>query len=226
MTVLCPAGHESVAADWCDQCGARIGATSPASPVKEGPAPAGSVAAPVLPEDEVDDTARSPAREPCPACGAARSGDDRYCEGCGYDLLSRGPVAVWEVRIEANRAWFERNGSDQIAFPDGYVEWRVGLDAEQLTIGRSRADTETPPAIDLIGEHADPGVSRAHARLERLADGSYAVLDLGSMNGTTVNDDQAPITARAPVPLKEGDRVHVGAWTTLTIRHRERVEAS
>jgi pSer/pThr/pTyr-binding forkhead associated (FHA) protein len=43
------------------------------------------------------------------------------------------------------------------------------------------------------------------------------VVDLGSANGTYVNDPARPIPARAPVPVKPGDRVYAGAWTALTV---------
>ena len=60
----------------------------------------------------------------------------------------------------------------------------------------------------------------------RQVDGSYAVVDLDSTNGTTVNDDPKPIDAHVPVPLAEGDRVRLGAWTTVTLRRREATQNS
>ena len=35
-----------------------------------------------------------------------------------------------------------------------------------------------------------------------------------------MNDDPAPIAPQTDVPLADGDRVHVGAWTTITVRKR------
>src|SRR5207253_1944263 len=76
------------------------------------------------------------------------------------------------------------------------------------------------PEIDLAGAHEDPGVSRLHAALERRSDGGYAIRDMGSTNGTTVNDDPAPLARDTAVPLADGDRVRIGAWTTITVRSR------
>jgi pSer/pThr/pTyr-binding forkhead associated (FHA) protein len=59
-----------------------------------------------------------------------------------------------------------------------------------------------------------------HAVLERRDDGTYAVRDSGSTNGTTLNDDPSPISADTGVPLSDGDRIRVGAWTTITVRTR------
>src|SRR5262245_21277202 len=51
----------------------------------------------------------------------------------------------------------------------------------------------------------DNSVSRRHARVEPGSDG-YMVLDLGSTNGTFVNDKQL----ENPTPLHDGDYLRVG----------------
>jgi len=51
----------------------------------------------------------------------------------------------------------------------------------------------------------DGGLSRAHARIVWIA-GTYMVEDLGSTNGTFVNDTRV----EAPTPLRDGDRVQLG----------------
>ena len=51
----------------------------------------------------------------------------------------------------------------------------------------------------------DLGVSRRHARIERRSDGTCVLTDLGSTNGTLVNDAR---TARGD--LSDGDQVQVG----------------
>lgn len=199
MSAVCPSGHQSTTADYCDQCGAPIGATA------------------ALPVVEEIDTSPAVRREPCPACGAERSGDDRYCEGCGYDFLAPPPAAAtWEATVTADRAQFERYAATGVAFPDDFPDRCVPLTEDENRIGRGGHGAPAPE-IDLA---ADPGVSRLHAVLERRDDGSWLVRDLGSTNGTTVNDDQAPIEPQTAVPLTDGDRVHVGVWTTITLRRR------
>lgn len=49
------------------------------------------------------------------------------------------------------------------------------------------------------------GVSRAHARIS-LVDGRHVIEDLGSTNGTYVND----IRLHDPQPLQEGDEIRIG----------------
>jgi FHA domain len=48
----------------------------------------------------------------------------------------------------------------------------------------------------------------------------WVVIDAGSTNGTTLNYAEDPLTRDTPVPLRSGDRIHVGAWTTLTVERR------
>ena len=197
MSVVCPRGHESKATDYCDVCGA------------------------VIPGAEEVDTSPAARRAPCPACGAPRPADDRYCESCGYDFAGPPPAAGWEAIVTADRAQFERLAVDGVRFPAEYTERRIALAEGENRIGRSRgAPDERAPEIDLAGAPLDPGVSRLHAALERRSDGVVVVRDLGSTNGTMVNDDPVPIAPQLAIPLADGDRVRVGAWTTITLRRR------
>jgi len=212
MTAVCPNGHDSLTADYCDQCGAPIGAAGPGAPA------AGATA--VLPVVEEFDTSPSARREPCPVCGAARSGDDRYCESCGHDFESPAPPAdTWEAVAVADRAQFDRLATAGVTFPDGYAERRFALQEGENRIGRSHGrPDEAAPEIDLAAPPLDPGISRLHAVLERRADGTCVVRDLGSTNGTAVNDEPAPIAPHTDVALSDGDRIRIGAWTTITVR--------
>lgn len=211
MTVTCPSGHASSTADYCDQCGAPIAAVSnPQQPTVE------------LSALEETETSPSEVREPCPACGSPRSGDDRYCEGCGHDFLAPPPErAAWEAVISADRSQFDRLGTDGITFPADYRERHFALDQAQMRIGRRRGRPGEPvPEIDLAGRPEDPGISRLHAVLERRPDGAYAVRDLGSTNGTMINDDPVALAQHVAVALADGDRIRIGAWTTITVRSR------
>ena len=165
----------------------------------------------------------APPGEPCPQCGAARHGDDRYCEACGYDFDSPPPgTARWEAVASADRAQFDRLAPDSVSFPDSDVERRFPLTADYVRIGRNHGRAPGDAVeINLAGAPDDPAISHVHAVLERQSDGSYTVRDLGSTNGTTVNDDPTRVSADASVavPLADGDRIRIGAWTTITLRH-------
>jgi hypothetical protein len=213
MSPLCPNGHSSETTDYCDQCGAPI-ASGHELDAERDHASVG--------EDEDASTSTSPAsfQTPCPTCGATRSGDDRYCEGCGYDFLappSNGPA--WEAVASADREQFERFKAAGVSFPSEYPSKRFKLDGPAMRIGRGRSG-EAAPEIDLAGTLEDPGISRLHAVLERQEDGTYAVRDLGSTNGTTINDDPSPVGTDTAVPISEGDRIRLGAWTTIRVEAR------
>jgi pSer/pThr/pTyr-binding forkhead associated (FHA) protein len=92
------------------------------------------------------------------------------------------------------------------------------LDQPEISVGRHSPTRGIRTQIDLSGAPEDPAISHLHAILLRQDDGSYAVMDPGSSNGTTLNDDPMPIAPNTPVPLADGDRIHLGAWTTITIR--------
>jgi hypothetical protein len=219
-TFTCPKGHESSEADFCDECGAKIGGTG-TIPVSSGPSPTPS-AAPVA----------SPAAgggNPCPNCGTPRAGSSRFCEDCGYDhntgkvptltvpvpAPTSTPVGSWTATIRADRKYFEDNAIDGVEFPADPGERRVTLPAPQVRIGRRSSSKGTNPEIDL--SDTDPGVSHSHALLTLSVDGTWLVSDLGSTNGTYLNDEQSPLTAGQTRAAKDGDEVHVGAWTTITL---------
>jgi hypothetical protein len=227
MTVQCPSGHRSETADYCDQCGARIDGVptdfapqaaymSPASPKSAGDPGVSSLA------DDLDTSPSARREEACPACGVPRAGDDRYCEGCGYDFLAPPPAAVtWEAVVSADRAQFDRFAAPGVPFPVDYVQRRFGLVEGENRIGRGHGQPdERAPEIDLAGAPADPGISRVHAVIDRRGDGTCVLRDLGSTNGTAVNDDPAPIAPQTDVPLADGDRIRLGAWTTITVCRR------
>ncbi|MGK5685301.1 FHA domain-containing protein [Actinoplanes sp. URMC 104] len=204
-TYACPKGHASEESDFCDTCGAKIAVAVPAPVPRAEP-------------DPVD-------AQPCPNCGTPRTGTARFCEDCGFDHDTgrvptlTPPTAVpatgWTVTIAPDRAYFEENAIENLDFPAGARPRTAALPPPQVRIGRRSSSHGTHPEIDLSDE--DPGVSHSHALLTLSVDGVWLVSDVGSTNGTYVNDEQQPLTAGQSRALDDGDRVHVGAWTTLTL---------
>lgn len=133
--------------------------------------------------------------------------------------------AGWSVTVGPDREYFmammQRSGPEAtgLNLPAYSPEQRLPLSGNQITIGRRRHSTGESPDVDLSVPPEDPGVSHQHAVLVQQPDGSWAVVDQNSTNGTTVNGAEDPIQPYVPIPLEEGDRVHVGAWTTIRI-HR------
>jgi FHA domain len=202
----CVEGHSSKATDYCDVCGAPI-ESSGAQP-------------------------HSPATEEakaCPACGMPVSG--RFCEACGHDSALPEPAARppqapeaksvgWTVVVTADRELYERvlaqGGPDAVEFPRFFPERRIVLQGDSTLIGRGNRKQGVDPEIDLGIHPADRGVSAQHAVL-RIHDSVLTITDLGSTNGTTLNDSQDQLPEGEETPLADGDRIHIGAWTTIRV---------
>ncbi|HWT03235.1 MAG TPA: FHA domain-containing protein, partial [Pyrinomonadaceae bacterium] len=75
---------------------------------------------------------------------------------------------------------------------------RITLTKDVTTLGRE-------PGMDVAIEAAAAVVSRRHAEIQK-RDGQYTLVDLGSFNGTLLNDQR--ITS--PTPLYDGDRIQLG----------------
>jgi hypothetical protein len=250
----CPAGHDSVATDYCDVCGRRMDAAA-------GQVTAVQATAPYV----TSSLATGQNAALCPRCGAPRSG--RFCEGCGLDLDApvppapptsmpptptpptstslpsavpppprveppewsyggsggqpQGMPAAWSVVASADRAYYDTvttsGGPDaaSVVFPPYCPERRFELTGREMRIGRRSASRGLNPEIDLTGPPMDPGISRLHAVLVANPDLGWSVIDPGSENGTVVNGHE--IATGVPVPLHDGDRIHLGAWTLMTV---------
>jgi FHA domain len=231
MSTTCPKGHLSETADYCDQCGAPLENRSAVPSAEASPPASASAISPVAEVEVSPDTSPSVPAEPCPDCKTPRVGSDKFCEGCGYDfaagksVASRAPAHAtsgttgsWQAIVEADRGYFKRVAAEEIDFPSHCPPRTFVLDQDQIEIGRHSQTRGTQPQIDLSGAPEDPAVSHLHAILLRQGDGSYALMDPGSSNGTTLNDDPAPIAPNIAMPLADGDRIHLGAWTTITLR--------
>jgi diguanylate cyclase (GGDEF)-like protein len=65
----------------------------------------------------------------------------------------------------------------------------------------------------------DDGISRAHAKVVRHADGTMEVIDLGSTNGTYLNGERV-----TSCQLKDGDRILIGPVTILKFSYQDGLE--
>ncbi|WP_433032216.1 FHA domain-containing protein [Actinomycetospora sp. CA-053990] len=147
----------------------------------------------------------------------------------------------WVVTIWADRDYHDlvraRETAETTApladdFPSGLEPREVVLRADEVRVGRAGdpagghagshpgSQPGDLPEIDLSGPPRDPGVSHLHAVLLALPRDRWVVIDAGSTNGTTLNYAEEALTPDTPVALQSGDRIHVGAWTTLTVERR------
>ncbi|HUS17455.1 MAG TPA: protein kinase [Chloroflexia bacterium] len=169
----------------------------PAPGPAPGPVPNGPAAAPVAPATGTP-VATPPAglapapgpTVPCPHCGHSNKPAARFCGSCGATLGGRPPARL------------------QVLGPRGVLwERRIASTENPFVIGRRSLSRNIFPHVDLT--YSDPAayVSRRHAQIVADAQG-YSLEDLGSENGTFVNDVR--LKANAPVLLRNGDLVQVG----------------
>ena len=224
MGIQCPKCQKiSADSDFCSECGTPI--------VMADPMAQHSTAVASDHDDPPRDQFSGSAPAVCPACGEPRDqADSRFCNNCRYDFLTHTSYAEEEVGEE----------------PDAYepVEGGIPADHWELTAGvdLTLRGPDDPMPTDLrerifpveldrsvIGRRVngreqqevaldDPGVSRRHAQVKRQPDGSLALLDLGSTNGTKING--IAIEPNILVPLKDGDRITLGCWTHITVNAR------
>lgn len=133
----------------------------------------------------------------------------------GFGLVARPEVAFetdpdlrrGELRLEAQLTeetgtLETRPAASLVLLADGEVVREFPLEKEVSLIGRiTGSDVELP----------DPGASRRHAEIRRQGE-VFVLVDLGSTNGTLVNE--RPV---AEQPLEDGDRITIGR-TVLEFR--------
>jgi hypothetical protein len=199
----CPRCGTGRAGQFCENCGYNFAD------------PAETVLAPQPPPAGPPPAAAPPAAAP-PAAAAPQAPVAPPASPPAPD-----PAATWTAVVAADHDYYDqmRAAGDPeaaaIAFPPYCPERRFRLSGTEVRIGRRSASRGLEPEIDLTGPPTDTGVSRLHAVLLAGPDGAWSVLDPGSANGTLVNGSEIP--RDEPVPLDDGDRIHLGAWTMITI---------
>ena len=208
-----PAPPEPSAADEPDQKADSYSwsayAVSPALPTPAPPTPAPPIPA------STPAPLRPPASLPRPTAAAASSAPPT-------GPMPKFTPTTWSVVVTSDRLYFDRMELKRgltgpaVTFPAFSTERQFQLSGKQMRIGRRSAVRGVEPEIDLSGPPVDPGISRLHLLLLSAPDGSWAVLDPGSANGTLLNGRE--IAPGDMIPLRDGDRINLGAWTAITLR--------
>ena len=207
----CPQCGTARSGQFCEACGYDFASGSALAAVSPAASAGGNVAA--------QPAAAPPGPGPAPGGGAAPA-DAAFAPSGATSGAASGPG--WTAVVTADRAYFDSviagEGPDAgtLEFPGYCPERRFRLTGQEMRIGRRSVSRGLEPEIDLTGPPADSGVSHLHAVLIAQPDGGWAIVDPGSANGTKVNDDDLSVGVR--VPLHDGDRICLGAWTMLTIQ--------
>jgi pSer/pThr/pTyr-binding forkhead associated (FHA) protein len=157
----------------------------------------------------------------CPNCKHKELPGAIFCRQCGAQLFGE-ELPTIQFRTTDRRLSDElkqakqRTPTDETPLPHVPLMLRFfqeGLSVPipgniELIIGRSGEGQSVVPDIDLTAYHArEAGVSRLHAAL-RVVDDQVTIIDLGSSNGTMINDRK--IQAHHPHNLNDGDLVSLG----------------
>ncbi|MGH9944502.1 MAG: protein kinase domain-containing protein, partial [Pyrinomonadaceae bacterium] len=135
----------------------------------------------------------------CGFCGGRIAADDVFCAHCGQ----RQPLAVSSATLRTARAT-----AKLVVMGTTELDSSFSLHKENSLVGRSDPHSNIFPEVDLTRFDPQTKISRRHARIYRRGD-VYLVEDLGSVNGTVVNED-VRLAPHQPRALENGDRLRLG----------------
>ncbi|MCA9899013.1 MAG: FHA domain-containing protein [Ardenticatenaceae bacterium] len=154
----------------------------------------------------------------CTECGSAQEDGALFCSECGgFLIVEPGKItAVLPFSEFANRPPPPPLPEESLApatqaykvtlvVPSSRRRFKLEIE-DEVQIGR--ASSELIPEVDLTDDDgAEKGVSRHHAKIQAVQ-GGLVLVDLGSTNGTLLNNYRLP--PQEPFPLKSGDEIRFG----------------
>jgi hypothetical protein len=127
-----------------------------------------------------------------------------HADAEGYVFI--GPVSV-EIHTDDGLSPGMLLVSGEMVRANGPMAAVVLPDGRRLPLGERPFRVGRLPDSELV--LADPNVSRRHGEIRQTEDRRYAIVDLGSTNGTKLNG----IPVATPQVLRNGDEVTFGATT-------------
>lgn len=230
--LMCPKGHASMEADYCSECGVKIGGAGRSV----NPGVGGS--------EEV----QSHATQVCPDCGSSHEGEGTtFCDVCGYNFatgahgeiaLAPGPPPVNDVPDPSPEVELPVTSQQECAT---HAAWSLVVSVDPSLRGPDSPEPppETPAATlalsqgtHLVGRQdetraifpeiclpLDAAVSRRHALVALNAEGQLSLRDIGAANGTKLNG--VPLQAMQDYPLQDGDEITLGHWSRIRVVSQE-----
>ena len=140
----------------------------------------------------------------CAFCGGRIVADDVFCAHCG----ARQPAGVVPSSAPLYKG---RPTAKLIVAGTTELDASFFLQKDSNLLGRTDPQSNIFPEVDLSRFDPETKVSRRHARIWREGE-VFLVEDLGSVNGTVVND-AVRLTPREPRVLDSGDKLRLGETT-------------
>jgi serine/threonine-protein kinase len=141
----------------------------------------------------------------CGFCGGRIAVDDVFCAHCG----ARQPLAA--VGASSALPHAARPTAKLVVTGTTELDASFILQKDSNLLGRTDPHSNIFPEIDLSRFDPETKVSRRHARIW-LEGETFLVEDLGSVNGTVINDS-VRLAPRQPRVLDSGDKLRVGETT-------------
>ena len=140
----------------------------------------------------------------CGFCGGRIAADDVFCAHCG----ARQPLAGvgTSAMLHAVRPTAKLVVAGTTELDASFI-----LQKDSNLLGRTDPHSNIFPEIDLSRFDPETKVSRRHARIW-IEGETFLVEDLGSVNGTVINDS-VRLAPRQPRVLDSGDKLRVGETT-------------
>ncbi len=140
----------------------------------------------------------------CGFCGGRIAADDVFCAHCGAKQPLAGVGASATLRASRPTAKLVVAGTTEL-------DASFILKKDNNLVGRADPHSNIFPEIDLSRFDLETKVSRRHARIW-LEGETFLVEDLGSVNGTVINDS-VRLAPRQPRVLDSGDKIRLGETT-------------
>jgi serine/threonine-protein kinase len=140
----------------------------------------------------------------CGFCGGRIAADDVFCAHCGARQPMAGLGSSATIRAARPTAKLVVAGTTEL-------DASFVLQKDNNLLGRTDPHSNVFPEIDLSRFDPETKVSRRHARIWREGE-TFLVEDLGSVNGTVINDS-VRLAPRQPRVLDSGDKLRLGETT-------------
>lgn len=140
----------------------------------------------------------------CGFCGGRIAADDVFCAHCGARQPMAGAGASATLRAARPTAKLVVAGTTEL-------DASFILQKDNNLVGRTDPHSNIFPEIDLSRFDPETKVSRRHARIWVEGE-TFLVEDLGSVNGTVINDS-VRLAPRQPRVLDSGDKIRLGETT-------------
>jgi hypothetical protein len=240
MTYQCPKGHQSTDSDYCSECGALIG-QSKISKAEQAQGTNSNKSAGSGRSQEICPDCGTTRALDARFCEVCRHDFQENKTGVAEAIVASKqpePQVTNAVPSSSTEALKTSADSDEAAVPEKLnavisadinkaASWGVQsaikpdsmdrvfpLDLDENLVGRRSTSKGIYPEIVIN----DPGVSHRHLMFIKQADKSFAVLELGSSNGTELNG--APLEPGINTAVKAGDELTMGIWTKLKLVSR------